>query len=106
MFERFEHRVLTDTGSTAEHERVVDLLSRPLPSMREVFNQVFRIVRVDVPYEVQPRLGLFRVAALEWQRRPIEIEAIDTFLSSTVLENNVLYARLHLQHEVTNECAC
>jgi hypothetical protein len=26
--------------------------------------------------------------------------------NSTVLENNVLYARLRLQHEVTDECAC
>ena len=28
------------------------------------------------------------------------------FLNFTVLEISVLYARLHLQHEVMDECAC
>ena len=31
---------------------------------------------------------------------------LESRLNFTVLENNVLYARLHLQHEVTDEHAC
>jgi hypothetical protein len=35
-----------------------------------------------------------------------DVHRLAQLLSFTVLENNVLYARLHLQHEVTDECAC
>ena len=63
--DRLEQRVLADALLAAEHERVVDLLLRPLHPVGQPFDDVVGVVRIDVADVVEPRAGLVGVARLD-----------------------------------------
>ncbi len=73
VLDRFEHRVLADALRAAEHERVVDLLLRPLHAVGQPQDHVLGLLAVDLADVLQPRPGLAGIAWLDL-RRPVEVE--------------------------------
>jgi hypothetical protein len=75
MLDRLEQRILADTLRAAQHQGVVDLLGRPLHTVRQPAHDMCHIILSVDGFDVaDPRIGLSRFAELE-PGRPVQIEA-------------------------------
>ena len=73
MLDRLNDGVLADAHGAAEHQRVVDLVLGALHPVREPCDDVLKVIREYLLHEIEPEIGLVRIAVLDC-RRAIEIE--------------------------------
>jgi len=74
LLDRLEQSVLADALPAAEHQSVVDLLSRPLHAMSKTCDDVLGIVGINPMHMLEPRIRFGGIAGNDG-RRQINVQA-------------------------------